>query len=145
MIQVITFGHPLSDATKLYLNETYPRGWKLFQTFVHLKDPENVIRAVDGLTRKLVKSGCDLSGRTETMIVLPGMTTLAAVVLAVLNKALGHQPKVLYVLYVNREYRPLPELPEIDLQRVANDLGRRLRDPQFLAECQAPEPSDQVA
>lgn len=137
MIQVITFGHPLSDATKLYLDETYSKGWKLFGTFVHVQDPQNVIRAVDGLTRKLVKAGCDLSGRTETMIILPGMSAVVAVLLAVLQKAMGRMPKVLYVLFVNQEYRPLPELPEIDLQRVANDLGRRLRDPQFLASLDA--------
>ncbi len=137
MIQVITFGHPLSDATKLYLDETYSKGWKLFETFVHVQDPQNVIRAVDGLTRKLVKAGCDLSGRTETMIILPGMSAVVAVLLAVLQKAMGRMPKVLYVLFVNQEYRPLPELPEIDLQRVANDLGRRLRDPQFLASLDA--------
>lgn len=139
-MQVITFGHPLSEATKAYLTAKYP-DHKVFQTFVHLNDPKNIIRATDGITRKLVNEGCDLSGRTDVLIVLPGMSALTATILAVLTRAMGRWPSVLYALYVKGEYQPLPDLEELDLQRIGNDLGRRLRDPEFLKASD----NDQVA
>ena len=133
-VQVLVFGHHLSSATKAWVYDNYGP-FRIFGEHLHVDQMKDVevecLRCLDAVEAQ----GADLSGRTKTLWVRPGLGIAGDTMLALLHGSLGEFPVSLNLMKSPEgPYAPSPELPVVDLQSIRNNVGRRRRRNQSLQE-----------
>lgn len=135
-VQVITFGHLLSEGTKNYLTDT-EGSFEVFNCFIHFEKFSEVFEAVESTVQQLLESGADLSGNTKTYIVPPGSSAAAMAVVAMWDALAGGHPKLLNLIRQDHQYVPSPEKPILDLhefkQQIRSFRGRVMKEQRKLA------------
>lgn len=125
-IQVITSGHELSEAAQDYL-KTIADEITVFPAFFFAKRLCQVVERTNAALDSLIAKGADVSGRTPTYVVLPGLSVATACFVSAWQGLSGQLPLVLNVINIDGQYVPSPELPVIDLNSVKNNVARRKR------------------
>lgn len=126
-VQVLVFGHPLSKSTEKWLKAQY-RTVRVHKVLIHVENWSRLVEEVERVLDVLQAQGADLTGRTETLMAVPGSSASTAALLAALTGALGKQPGVLNLIrFPEGHYAPSPELPVLDLELIKGQLGRQVR------------------
>lgn len=126
-VQVLVFGHPLSRSTEKWLKSQY-HTVRVHKVLIHVENWSGVIDEVERVIEALQAQGADLTGRTETLMAVPGSSVSTATLVAALAGALGKLPGILNLIrFPEGHYAPSPELPVIDLEQVEGQLGRKAR------------------
>lgn len=114
-LQVITFGHALSDVTKAYLFKLDPQ-CKIFSLPLHISQFHKSFEEMNTWMTRLRELGCDFSNRTQTCFVPPGSSTACAVFMAAWAGKTGDLPMILNLIRRGDNFfAPSPEAPILDL------------------------------
>ncbi len=128
--QVVTLGHPLSQASLAYLRKLGP--YKIFKINFHIERFSEPYLPVYEIFKHLKAMGCDLSGRTETIWQIPGTSLGALVFVCGWHSLTGEFPRVLNLIRRGEKvFNPSPELPVADLNEFRKEF------PQVFAEITA--------
>lgn len=133
-LQVISLGHPLSRPSHKFVKSLTPNGWyNFYYTSLHLDRFDQVLEVTDKALDELREQGADLSGKTRTIIVPPGMSMVAMVFSAAWMGVTGDLPEILNVMRVKQEHIPCPEMPIISLHSVKNNARANHRKKNILS------------
>lgn len=130
-VQVLVFGHPLSRSTEKWLKSQY-QSVRIHKVLIHVEAWSGIVDEIERVLDALQAQGADLTGRTETLMAVPGSSVSTATLLAALSGALGKLPGILNLIrFPEGHYAPAPELPILDLEQVKGQIGRKLRKAAF--------------
>jgi len=123
MIQVISFSHPLSSMTMNFVRSLDKRQQvRTYRINLHITRFDRTTVELDEIFDKLRREGCDLSGRTRTLLVPPGSSTAAMAITAAWMGLTGDLPEILNLIRRGDQvHGPSPEAPTINLDSWADE------------------------
>lgn len=140
--QVLVLGHLLGPETLAAIEAKYGPV-KVYESFFQAPKMNQQLEVIDRCFRQFRQQGADMSGRTVTLIALPGLSVASTLAAAVWAGVSGSLPVVINLIKQTSAdkcsvyYAPSPELPFIDLQSVRTNYGLKMRSGQFQPKPQA--------
>lgn len=132
-IQIISFGHPLSEKCKVHLKQLHPDvEFKCWYKNIHLEKYAGAAIVVAAAFESLSKdeNGPNVSGGVPTWILLPSAGIAAAAIIATWVGMTGQLPAILNLIRrgaQGTDYVPSPELPVLFLEPIKKKV-REARD-----------------
>lgn len=133
MVQVVTFGHQLSNATRDFLKSQYGQ-YQIFNVPFHIPKFYQTLEKVEEAVEALIQKGFRFHSHDPILLLLPGSCVGAAAILAAFKGACGQLPFILNVIKSNQGYIPCQELPILDLCRFSQGQRQSARGRKFSVE-----------